>query len=208
MKVRTIDEVNTQLAEDLVWRKKELSTLRFALEHRKEAVFVRSWLTLLYAHWEGFIKTASRVYITYIRSQSLPYEKLSPNIIALAARNRLRSASESNKIQLYLELTKFFRGGLSTRCNISDNSISTRSNLSSQVLRDIVDSLGFDFAPYASKAQLIDERLVEKRNTIAHGEYLTLDSSDLITLQDEVLQMIETFRTQVDNAASTKAYLA
>jgi len=64
------------------------------------------------------------------------------NIIALAVRGKLRSASDSNRIQLYLEVTTFFREGLVEMSALPRDAVSTWSNLSSKGLSEGLAELG------------------------------------------------------------------
>jgi len=57
---------------------------------------------------------------------------------------------------------------MESRSNIPyKNVMTTKSNLSSKVFRDIVDKLGLDYAPYETKEKILDESLLETRNTVA-----------------------------------------
>jgi hypothetical protein len=70
-----------------------------------------------------------------------------------------------------------------------------------------VCKLGLDYSFYESKQVIIDEQLLKRRNAIAHGEYLSLDRDEYQQLRDEILAMMENFRTQVENHAIQKLYL-
>ena len=210
-KIRTLTQLTDALDKDLAWRKKELIFLKSLIDTHQskptESTFIRSGLTILYAHWEGFVKNAATLYLEFICRQNLSYEDLIPNIVALAIRVRLDQARETNKAIVHTDLAKFFMTELSEKCSISwKEAINTQSNLNSTVLHNIILALGLDYLPYQTKANLIDEALLASRNAIAHGQYLQIDYDGYVNLYHEMLNLIELLRNQIDNAAAMKLY--
>lgn len=72
MSIRTLEELSDLLARELAWRKKELAVMKGFIENRKfqadqHRVLIRSGVTMLYAHWEGFIKVAASGYLEFVR---------------------------------------------------------------------------------------------------------------------------------------------
>ncbi len=212
MSLRTIEELSDFLADELAWRKKELADLRAlveqkALQESRRSPLLRCGVTMLYAHWEGFIKSAACAYLQFVSLQRLLYRELSPNFVAVGIRQLLQSASMSKKSREHNVLVRFFLTRMSERSSIPYKSvIDTESNLSSAVFRDVVEKLGLDYSPYETKEKLLDEKLLNARNTIAHGSYLQTDLNGYIDMQDEVLGMMELFRNQIENSVITKGY--
>lgn len=212
MSVRTIEQLSDRLADDLAWRKKELADLRALVESatlkdsRRNAL-LRCGVTILYAHWEGFIKSAATAYAEHVSLQRLLYRELAPNFIAIGIRPVLHNALASRKARDHNALVDFFLSRMSERSSLPfRNVIDTESNLSSIVLRDIAERLGLDYSQYATKEKLIDDKLLNARNTIAHGTYLQTDLYGYIDLLTQVLEMMELFRNQIENSAITRSY--
>ncbi|WP_353259364.1 MAE_28990/MAE_18760 family HEPN-like nuclease [Prochlorothrix hollandica] len=211
-KIRTLDQLSNHLDGELSWRKQELSSLK-AMIGRSQAktpqsrLLLRSGITVLYAHWEGFIKAAASGYLEYVAVQRLTYNQLTSNFIALAFKQRLEMVTETHKPTVYTENLNFIRSQLSERSQIPHKDvIQTGSNLSSSVLKEIICVLGLDYSPYELKQRLIDTELLAKRNAIAHGEHLEIDSDDYGKLHNQVITMMDDFKTQIENSASQKLY--
>ncbi len=210
--IRTLEQLSDSLAADLVWRKKELADLKSLIEtaktaSSKEKALLRSGTTILYAHWEGFIRTAASNYLEYIATKRLKYNELSSNFVALALKTRLSQISETNKATVSTEAVDFIRSQLDERSSVPyKDVIQTASNLSSSIFREITCLLGLDYSLYETKQVLIDEKLLARRNNIAHGQYLSLDKEDYLELHSQVIGMMDTFRNQVENCATCETY--
>jgi hypothetical protein len=212
MSVRTVEQLNDYLSGELAWRKKELADIRTlaeaaTLKDTRRNALLRCGVTMLYAHWEGFVKAAGCAYLEHVAMQRLRYSELSPNFVAVGIRQLLHNASTSKKPRDHNALVDFFLSRMSERSALPyKNIIDTESNLSSIVFRDIIEKLGLDYSSYATKEKFIDEELLNSRNTIAHGTFLQTTLSSFIDMVTQVFDMMELFRNQIENSAITRAY--
>lgn len=211
MKIRTLEQLSDKLSEELAWRKKELSILKSLIDSKsfesgRRKVLLRSGVTMLYAHWEGFVKVSANSYVEFVAMQKLAYNQLANNFIALAMKDQLDEAKDTKKATIYNEVAEFFMTRLNERSVIKYEFRIATSNLSASVFKEIISMLGLDYSLYESKEVFINKRLLEKINLIAHGNYLDIDEKDYDELHTIVIGMMDTLRNQIDNAASTKQY--
>lgn len=210
MKIRTLGHLQDGLDKCLSWRIKELSYLKSRVKNATSLAqisYLRAAIPLLYAHWEGFIKEASELYLAFVAGQKLPYNELASCFVVFGAKKYLADILSKKQSKVNIEAVEFFRSSAKSPSNLSmSGAIRTESNLSSTVFENIALSLGVMYAPYEPYANLIDKSLLERRNKIAHGEYLDIDEVGYSALADEVLKLIRMYKTDLENLASTQAY--
>ncbi|HEV3235449.1 MAG TPA: MAE_28990/MAE_18760 family HEPN-like nuclease [Gemmataceae bacterium] len=210
MKIRTLNQLDDCLAEDLAWRRKELTSIANfvrASRDKSQPMAIRAGMVLLYAHWEGFVKWGAECYLNFVSMQGLAFDQLGHSFFALCTRRKLEQFTSSNKSSIRTELISFMRGDLSGRAHVPHKDvIDTESNLSSSVLKEILHAVGLDYSPYALKEKLIDRDLLKARNEIAHGQYLAVDSSKFENLYEEVKNLLILFHNQVSNAATVGSF--
>ena len=213
MKIRTADHLIEAVASEISWRRRELTDLRFLVEsvdgnRTRQAVLTRAAVALLYAHWEGFVKAAAEIYLEFVAMQRCRNSELTDSMLAIALRSKLRAAQGSKKITAHTTVVEFFRTQMQSRSTLPyKDVVRTEANLSSSVLLEILRTLGLSTDAYESKGHLIDIQLLAKRNHIAHGSTLSVESGDYLTLHDEVLSLMVLLRNQIENAAITREYL-
>ena len=214
MAIRTTENLVDRIAQDHVWRVREISELKYLIEQTttsdiRKKVICRSGIALLYAHWEGFVKKTGTYFLEYVSYKRLKIKELRSNFITLILRGKIDRASESKKYSAFDEITKYIIQNDDARTSIPfKNVVNTESNLTTKVLKEITWCLGIDYSVFRSKEKLIDLKLVGRRNHVAHGQEIIVDNEDFLEMADEVLGLMNTFQNLLENAAVMKQYEA
>jgi hypothetical protein len=209
--VRTLLTLQDALADEFVWRRKELHSLKsMVAKHEKTSsrdLSVRTAVPLLYAHWEGFVKKIGSLYLEFVARQGLKNRNLAKPFLAMAVGRLVHDMAASNKVKQSMEVVDFFLDRLSDSSNLQwRGGVNTKANLNSTVLQEIVLSLGLDYTPFETKEKMIDVQLLGNRNNIAHGRYALVSHGEFMALHGEVLGLMQEFYNQVESAAIDGTY--
>lgn len=214
MKIRTLEQLEKSLVSDLTWRKRELTTLKFMIQKssadHKKNILHRAAIALLYSHWEGHVKHCSLVYLNYLNSLGLHCDQIADNLIQLNLSSHfdvnisMKSTKNQKAIHDYFSRLPDF-----TFKVVEDKTIDTKSNLNSEVLSNILSQLGLSNDAFQLKSTLIDTVLLKNRNAVVHGEMLNANGlrDTYNEIEDELLDLIQTFHNLVNTAAANRLYL-
>ena len=211
MKLRTLEQLEDALDEEMAWRLKELLNLRASVKtgrNHVQPMMIRAGVALLYAHWEGAIKAIARLYIDFVAQKRMPYDQLATPMLGTALRSRIHDLQQARVPRVHNAFADFILNQMTTQAELNASFVETRANLTSEVLRDITDRIGLPFDPYELRANLIDATLVHQRNTIAHGQFLLVDEPQFNSLMTETLDMLRIFRNGVSANAASGAFKA
>ena len=210
-KIRTANQLQDVLDQELSWRLREIHDIRSAARAAGSAsqkTFIRAGVTLLYAHWEGFVKAGADAYVNYLSCKGLPNSELRLCFVALGLKSHIHSLISSSRSTASVAALEVILAELEKPANLPiRNSIDTQSNLSSAVFRDIAGWIGLDPERYSTKFNLLDESLLKRRNRIAHGSYLELDQPAFADLVDQVVELLRWFKSDLENALATEAFM-
>ena len=208
----TTESLNDALDREISWRKKELLSLRNDVAVAiglNQGTLMRCLVTLCYAHWEGFIKRASRLYFDFILSQKHTYSELSDNLLAAAIARR--AAEGTSKTKYYSNVATFLRHNQAeeARFQVPDD-LTDNGMCNSTRLEQILYCLTMQTDPFELRYQWLDHKLIAQRNKVVHGEFTRSETEQLpeyLLLCDESLDLIELFRASIVGAASSRSYL-
>ena len=207
---RTKENIIDAIDHNYAWRFKELKCIKKNIELMSgdaKNTAIRQASLLLYAHWEGFIKSASISYLQFIVDQKFRQEELTDNFRGIMLRKNYKNAESSHSIKAHIGAVKAITDGLTAYVIFDPNTqIKTDSNLNYKLFEDILHTLAIDPSPYETKQNQIDKQLLGRRNEIAHGEKSIPDQKSFFELFESVLSMINSFKTDLQNLCALERY--
>lgn len=211
--MQSAEDLEGALTADLGWRKKELLMVKMQAKAAPDwaiPMHVRSGITMLYAHWEGFVKAAGESLVEFVRDQKLKMGELAPGYLAIALRKELAGVRDSKSGAIYPELavSNAVVDGYNREANIRPTgSIPTASNLSWKQFAMVAARLGIDVSELELLEHLIDVRLVGNRNTIAHGDRTApMTREEFLELHAKVVALLDRVSYQVVRVAEAGSY--
>lgn len=207
--MRTLDQFQDALDKEMSWRLKEVKAFNVASKYNgpERRYFLRAGVALLYAHWEGFVKKSSELYLEFVGTRGLKYNELRSCFSIFGLKSNLQTLTASRQSTANINAFDFILSELGKTAKLQLNTaINTESNLTSKVFENIANSLGIKTDPYSSRFNMIDESLVQRRNKIAHGEFIDIGGKEFGELLDGILALMREYKTDLQNAASTAAY--
>ncbi|SEL71255.1 hypothetical protein SAMN04515666_10538 [Bosea lupini] len=211
MRALTIDDLQSILDSELVWRRREMSSLVTLLKSNTEVTqkaIIRAGVPLLYAHWEGFGRECFVRYFEYVSYRKLKFRQLSPAFLYMSSfpsMSTIQNGGIKNGIDAINSIIKRMD---STNKDPFRKRISTKSNLRSDALEDLMLSCGLDTSELMLHSEFIDKELCDSRNEIAHGSGAAPSLDAFLKRRDTTFTIMTTLHNTVVNAAINQKYKA
>jgi hypothetical protein len=209
----TADDFTSLVTSDRTWRIREISDLKTAIrraDHSLERVLLRSLVTISYAHWEGHVRRSAKLYLTHIALRKHQYGDLNPQFLKNYFLPRLSalSTSRANMASKCALMDDILSSSNKQFSRVNEDLVNTKSNLNSEVLREICLICGVPTKDFEEYESFIDTILLKRRNAIAHGEDTFIHKNDLDELAQKTISLMRTFGDALDNQIQLQTYKA
>ncbi|MBK9331891.1 MAG: hypothetical protein IPM96_05665 [Ignavibacteria bacterium] len=207
---KTIDFLMENISEDWIWRLKELNGFKSTLEKTNDKLtkscLIRAGITILYAHWEGFVKECSYNYYNYVTTKGFKLSELSECFVAISMRKELNELIDSRKVVTQSKAISILFREFEKRGKFPDEIPLRTSNLTFEIFEEYCTLIGIDILQYETKRQFINRRLVDNRNKIAHGKFLMIDEIDFKEIFELTISLMKSFKVSIENSAYSSSF--
>lgn len=209
MKIKTIENLEDALDKHLAWRKQEMLNLKTLIDRGDDAriMLIRAGMALLRAHFEGFIKDASYDYLSFVANQNICYKDLQEVFSIWKIHSLIEECAKSSKYSVQARVLEKYNALSSEPFSINKKSmINTHSNPSTEVLKELLLTLGVETDIFRTKANYIDSSLLANRHSIVHGERTNLAYDDFSVTFDIIMRILDDYKDFLIDAAAEEAY--
>lgn len=171
-----------QLEDDLSWREAELGSLKTQVAmapkmSTQQTALLRAMWAMLYAHFEGFCKFAWDTYLDALASLSIKRKVFRPEICQFSMTKEFKILNgDLSAGAIFLFCEKTFNELLEKDIEFKVG-LETDSNLWPNLFKENIEKICISCASIESEKVFI-KSLVARRNDIAHGKKLIIDSLD------------------------------
>ncbi|AVQ26593.1 hypothetical protein C4N20_00345 [Fusobacterium ulcerans] len=216
------DMLLSQIQISLQNRKKELLDFFIFIKTQQsetiEETINKSYILLLYAHWEGFIKETSIKYFSFICSQKRQVKDLTNNFYLIYFKDILKNYQISRAISIEKEiLTKTLDKNKKFKIEIDKEHfqkyvLGIEDNLKFNNYKNICEILDYVLEDLTGKFNIILEKLVHNRNSIAHtgikaDENTYTDIADIEDMKNAIIKEMDNFYLFVESNIKNDRYL-
>jgi hypothetical protein len=183
-----------QIEEDLGWREAELASLKLAAaaapqgSDRQRALLRALW-TMLYAHYEGFFKFCWDLFLSEVEKTGCR-RRDAAHCIALLSLSKVfqtfRGETSADQIWSFVHNTLPAEMELPV---VFSSRLDTRSNLWPNLAQENNASVGISTTQIEAHAAQLSA-LVGRRNEIAHGKKLVVDSLDEYSIYEKAVMIV------------------
>lgn len=199
---RVIEEISVSNE----WRDGDFAKLKVNSSKVDEALWCRMCIPIIYAHWEGFVTSSLKIMIDHLNGLKLSTEKIPTRLVVVGLGDTYRTLSGKQSFEQRVDFTNKFRSLIKETIKFR-NKIDTKSNLKSNILKELCQMFGFDFEKFNDIIGDID-RLVHIRNSIAHGENaVNPDMNNVLKYIEAVTQAMDIFINEINEFLINEDYL-
>ena len=209
----TENDLSYILDIDLIWRRKELSDMKAAIKSAdlpSKPVLLRAIIAMSYAHWEGYVRTCANRYFEHLTLRKKPFADFERQIYVNSFLGRIDALHQGRvSVSARCKLVNDILDGANGRFSyLNPDLIDTRSNLNTDVIKDICLICGVDSSYFDQNRTFLDIQLLKRRNAIAHGQQEFIHVDEINDLVANVLALMGVFRNLLENKVYRKGYAA
>lgn len=195
-----------RISDDWLWREKELRESDKLLLRNKSPLQVKSSILIVYSHWEGHFKTCASELLEFmcfgIKRKIFAWTSVSSEVrLRLLFCNYRRSSIAGQTQETFVSYLNAlgdsrYAGALEAKAEI----IMIDDNLNALRAEAICRNLGVTYSWCSLKKVIIDERILDHRNAIAHGSARLRSGDEMNLLDSSVIDSISIARDLIREA--------